>query len=233
MQTWLIALAIWTGLASADTTTLVTFDGVDDSTNYVWQDMNDPVMGGASTSTFTIEDGAGVFNGTCAIVESLAAPGFCKAYTYRPLGHDASFADASAHIEGGILLKLRTTTTSYTGFKVAFSATGIPVVPGDHTSYGTFKANFMVADTSDVQSVYVPFDSFSYDWSPYTGNCDTLDPTGVQHHCCSADDDYYYCPTADYLSAITGFELWAEGVEGDFHVEVLEIAASDAPNAKA
>lgn len=115
--------------------------------------------------------------------------------------------------------------------KVAFSATGIPIIAGSHTAYGTFKAPFTAAATTDVQTVTVPFSTFSYDWSPYTGECDTLDPTGVQHHCCSADDDYKYCPTADYLGSITGFEVWAEGIEGDFHIEVLEIAAADAASA--
>ena len=53
------------------------------------------------------------------------------------------------------MIKLKTTSPQYEGFKVAFSATGIPVVAGDHTPYGTFKANFMVSDTTDVQSVFV------------------------------------------------------------------------------
>mmetsp|Transcript_32752 Transcript_32752/g.75771 ORF Transcript_32752/g.75771 Transcript_32752/m.75771 type:complete len:235 (+) Transcript_32752:62-766(+) len=233
VRTAVLALLALASSTSADTTTLVTFDGADDATNFVWYDMNDPVMGGASTSTFKIEEdsGSGVFNGTCAIVESLAAPGFCKAYTYHPLGHDEVFPDASAHIDGGLTIKLSTTSPDYTGFKVAFSATDIPIIAGSHTAYGTFKAPFAVGATTDVQTVTVPFSTFSYDWSPYTGECDTLDPTGVQHHCCSADDDYKYCPTAEYLGSITGFEVWAEGVEGDFHLEILEIAAADTASA--
>lgn len=161
-----VALALALASARGDTTTLVTFDDAT-GTSYDWVYMNDPVMGGASTSTFETENGAGVFNGTCAIVDSLDAPGFCKAYTYHTLV-PTEFADVSAHIDGALLIKLRTTTPSYTGYKVAFSATGIPIIPGSHTAYGTFKADFMAADTTDVQLVTVPFNTFSYDWSPYT-----------------------------------------------------------------
>ena len=67
--------------------------------------------------------------------------------------------------------------------------------------------------------------SFSWDWSPFTGRCDTKDPTGAQHHCCGADGDKY-CPTAAYLKTLTSLELWAEGAEGNFHLEVKSIAAS-------
>ena len=57
--------------------------------------------------------------------------------------------------------------------------------------------------------------------------CDTLDPTGVQHHCCTAEEPQY-CPTADYLAKITDVEVWAEGTEGDFHLEIYWIGAGDA-----
>ena len=58
------------------------------------------------------------------------------------------------------MIKLKTTSPEYMGFKVAFSATGVPVIAGDHTPYGTFKANFMVGNTIDAQSVFVPFNTF-------------------------------------------------------------------------
>ena len=37
------------------------------------------------------------------------------------------------------------------------------------------------------QVVAIPFSGFSNDWSSYTGNCDSLDPTKKQHHCCTSD----------------------------------------------
>ena len=67
---------------------------------------------------------------------------------------------------------------------------------------------------------------FSMDWSPYTGNCDTKDPTGKQHHCCGAGAAAQYCPTAGFLNTITDLEIWAEGVAGDFQIEVRLIGVS-------
>merc|ERR1711918_288244 len=80
-------------------------------------------------------------------------------------------------------------------------------------------APFMV-DGTDAQIVSIPFTDFSYDWSAYTGACDTLDPTGQQHVCCT-DETPDVCPTADFLAKITDVEVWAEGTEGDFHLEVF------------
>merc|ERR1711937_787559 len=60
-----------------------------------------------------------------------------------------------------------------------------------------------------------------------TGGCDTKDPTGQQHHCCSDTDGGKYCPTATYLKSLTDVELWAEGAEGNFHLEIDYIGAVD------
>jgi len=119
------------------------------------------------------------------------------------------------------MFKVRSDTPDYQGFKVGFSAKGIPKT----SPYGapSFKAPFAVSGT-DWQIVTVNFDAFSYDWSPYTGKCDTKDPTGQQHHCCTSDSPQY-CPTKEFLSAITDMQVWAEGVAGDFHLEVEWFAA--------
>ena len=34
------------------------------------------------------------------------------------------------------------------------------------------------------------------------------------------------CPTSDSLSAITSVAVWAEGVAGDFHIEIKSIGAA-------
>jgi len=200
---------------AADVTYLATFDGKDKATTWKWRETNDPVMGGRSTGTFTQSGGAGIFNGTCAIVPSLKAPGFCNAITEKD--YFKKFPDSSAHIKGSMQLRARTTTPDFAGFKVAFAAKDIP-----HTSlYGgaSFKAGFKMSG-DDWQVVEVPLSDFSYDWSGFTGRCDTKDPNGQQHHCCTADDNYKYCPTAKYLSEITDVEIWAEGDVGDYHLEV-------------
>ena len=113
----LLVLALASSAAAVDY--LATFDGAA-GTTFDWLETNDPVMGGKSRATFVVGDGSAVFNGTCAIVDSLAAPGFCSAATERKLV--ASFADVSAHINGSLQLKVRSTTPAYEGFKVAFRA---------------------------------------------------------------------------------------------------------------
>ena len=52
---------------------LATFDGAA-GTTHSWRDMNDPVMGGRSHSTFDVTpSGTGSFEGTCAVVPFLHA----------------------------------------------------------------------------------------------------------------------------------------------------------------
>ena len=161
---------------------------------------------------------------TGAIVPSLKAPGFCSAQTKKTL-IPQKFPDASANLKGGLAIEATTTTPSFAGFKVAFSAKGVP-----HTSIhggGSFKAPFSLK--AGQNQTFVPFSAFSYDWSPYTGECDTKDPTGQQHHCCGEGELAKYCPTAAFLAEITGLEIWAEGAEGNFHLEVASIAAVSGP----
>lgn len=201
---------------------LATFDGAK-GTTFKWTDMNDPVMGGASVSTFDIAGKAGVFNGTCAIVPSLKAPGFCKITTSSFIHPTAQFNDASAAVDGAIQLNVRSTTPRFAGFRVAF---GSPDIPRTQFGVGSFKSGFLLTgDGKDWEVVSVPMSSFSYDWSSYTGRCDTKDPDGTQHHCCGAGNLTQYCPKANDLAAITGMEVWAEGVEGDFHLEVQWLGA--------
>ena len=135
-----------------------------------WQELNDPVMGGQSVATFGIAGGVGVFNGTCAIVPSLSAPGFCSAQTKQKLFGD-SWPDASAALAGGLVLVARSTTPWFAGFKVAFGAKDVPSA-SRYTPQGTFKAPFNVtgvAGDDGFEEIYVPFSSFSWDWSPFTG----------------------------------------------------------------
>ena len=47
--------------------------------------------------------------------------------------------------------------------------------------------SFMVPAGDSFSTIKVPLSSFSVDWSDYTGECTTKDPTGEQHVCCSAD----------------------------------------------
>ena len=210
----LVFTALLCSFASADVL-LATFDGAPKTTQQ-WIVMNDPVMGGQSISKAFINTSlsAAVWDGQVRIVPKLSAPGFCNYMTTRAL--TTHFADASPYTH--LTLRVRTTTPSYTGFKVSFAADTV------NPQFKSFKANFNITGT-DWTTVAIPFSQFSKDWSPYTGNCDTKDPTGVQHHCCSSAHPEV-CPTKRNLHDIMELGLWTEGVAGDFHLEVQWIGAA-------
>ena len=73
----------------------------------------------------------------------------------------------------------------------------------------------------------IPFNQFSNDWSPFTGECDTKDPTGLQHHCCT-EQHPEVCPTKKNLASITQLGLWTEGVKGTFSFQISWIGAGNA-----
>jgi hypothetical protein len=204
---------------------LATFDGAPQTTA-TWKDLNDPVMGGASTSTFSLDKigYTGIFNGTCAIVKFLKAPGFAK------IVGSAKFQDITGY--DNIALRVRSSTPGYQGFKVAFAAPGIPKtsIHGD----SSYKAGFNLTG-GDWQLVEIPLTQFSYDWSDYTGRCDTKDPASVfspgkQHFCCSKSglqpSKPDVCVDTKLLSSISSVQIWAEGVEGDFNLEIQWIGAT-------
>ena len=208
-------------------TTLVTFDGARGTTHH-WVDMNDPVMGGRSHSDFRVtDDDVLAFQGTCAIVPFLHAPGFAKIYTAdaRSSGRLLTpFPDVSKHFSGALHLRVRTTTPQYSGFKVAFGADGARRPTPSRHGGSSFKADFPPLTGTDWQEIAIPFNQFSIDWSEYTGECTTRDPTGQQHYCCSAAHPEV-CPTAAHLRSINSVEVWAEGVEGTFTLDIDWIAA--------
>ena len=72
----------------------------------------------------------------------------------------------------------------------------------------------------------MPFTNFSCDWSSYTGDCSTKDPGifGRQHYCCTKEHPEK-CPSQAALSGISGVEVWAEGAEGSFHLDLESISA--------
>eukprot|EP00928_Gymnodinium_smaydae_P091603 TRINITY_DN7532_c0_g2_i4.p1 TRINITY_DN7532_c0_g2~~TRINITY_DN7532_c0_g2_i4.p1 ORF type:complete len:459 (+),score=96.92 TRINITY_DN7532_c0_g2_i4:184-1377(+) len=182
-------------------------------------------MGGGSTSTFRVTaDKTGLFNGTCAIVGFLKAPGFAKIVGSK------KFADITGY--DNIALKVRSSTPDYKGFKVAFAAPGIPKT----SVFGgaSYKADFQL-NGGDWQVVEVPLTQFSYDWSSYTGRCDTKDPDsmfgkGQQHYCCDKSglkpSKPDVCVQDKFLKSIDGLEVWAEGVQGDFNLEIEWIGAT-------
>jgi|EP00505_MAST-04D_sp_SCG-Rhode-Island_P003259 peptide methionine sulfoxide reductase MsrB len=212
-----VCVCVAVAASAEQVTKLVTFDGAT-GTTYKWKDLNDPVMGGQSVSTWHIDadkSKTAVWDGEVKIVPSLKAPGFCNAETTNWF---AKFADVSAYTH--LLLHVRTRTPDYRGYKVSFSADTLNV------QFHSFKAMFNISQANVWETVSVPFEQFSNDWSAYTGRCDTKDPTGKQHHCCSPEHPEV-CPTKKNLRDISEVGLWTEGVAGKFHLEIAWIGAGN------
>ena len=188
---------------------LVTFDGTA-ATTHAFTVENDPVMGGLSTSNWTLTKDAtgapvGRFSGVCRIVPSLSAPGFVFALTGSQL--TAKFADVSS--EAGLVLKLANVAGNITAYKVAFCDSRINPY---RCQFGTFKAGFnLTAAPAQKQTVFLPWASFSDKWSAATGAHTKEEP-----------------PTKSALASITQMQIWVEGVAGAFAVDVYEIGAGAA-----
>merc|ERR1712060_973418 len=125
---------------------LITFDG-GVGTTFKFVELNDPVMGGKSTGTWSVnsQDKVGIFDGDVVNVPSLKAPGFIKAAA------DAKyFPDASAAASGDVVLSVRTSTPEYKGYRItlvsgavspSFACAGGGALP---LSRGCYKAKFSV-----------------------------------------------------------------------------------------
>merc|ERR1712203_93944 len=195
---------------------LVTFDGAQ-GTTFKFKELNDPVMGGKSTGTWSLGDGFGILNGEVVNVPSLKAPGFIKAAA------DGKFPDISEFIDGSLVLTVRTSTPEYAGFRVSFaSGASSPSFScagggGLPFSRGCFKQKFSVPEGSDFVEVKLPFDSFSDKWSSATGE---------HTEECAKNKDV--CPTAEKLSKIQRMEFWGEGAAGKLHLEIKSVSAEKA-----
>jgi hypothetical protein len=177
--------------------------------------MNDPVMGGQSYSNYSIDKDSGIAKwiGEVKIVPSLSAPGFCNFETQNPLASKFNDASPYTHLE----IRIRS-FEQYSGYKVSFAADTL------NPQFKSFKAPFNVTGDGNWYTVAIPFSEFSNDWSPYTGDCFTKDPTGKQHVCCtSASTDV--CPTTKNLKDIEQLGIWMEGSAGKFHVEIEWVRA--------
>jgi len=182
---------------------LAKFDGSNELSTHDFYALNDPVMGGRSTSSFELdaENAVMKLSGNVAIVPSLAAPGFVVLQSRNPLTE--KFADISAATH--ILLRVKS-TIPYSGFKISFAADTL------NWQFASYKANFELLSNGEFEDIAVPISSFSNEWSSATG--ESTCPEGKD---CS--------PSVDKLSKITNVGFWLEGVEGDFAVEIESIRA--------
>jgi len=172
---------------------------------HTWEVMNDPVMGGKSTSNFVNENGIAKFTGVCAIVPFLHAPGFIKLQTQSTSTGDDAFPDISSCTALQVIMK---TNVPYDGYRIGF---GTKRSGGHGRGY---KAPSLTVPLSKFDKVTIPLDQFSLHWDDATGDIITT---------CSDDDSY--CPDVDTLRDMKALSFWGEGVEGDVSLEVKRISA--------
>jgi len=193
------------GPATAADIMLATFDGAHAST-LQWKEQNDPVMGGKSTGTFNIDKGrmVGVFNGTCAIVPSLKAPGFIKATATGSMPDISHCQDLVLNVNSG---------NSYSGFRVSFGNEHYPPIYQHFFARG-YKSDFQPPQDK-FADVVLPLKGFTDHWDDATGKAIT-----------KCADDVKACPTQQRLKNLETIDIWGEGVVGDVHLEIKSIRAS-------
>ena len=180
-----------------------------------WATLNDPVMGGQSTSSLTIANGVAHFEGYCSIVPSLQAPGFITMATGGFRQRPSLFPDVSTCT--GLKLILRSpTAATYQGYYVSFGTMRLP--EGRHArGYKTPMHQVPPKGEEDggFGEVLLPFSSFSAKWDEATGK--TLVP-------CSPENSQY-CPDIGTLQDMKAMSIWGEGVEGTVDLEIRSIRA--------
>lgn len=182
--------------------TVLLADFAEDSGFQIWNQMNDPVMGGESYGTFDVDEarGVGIFRGRVNIVPSLNAPGFIKAETIRPF-EDISSCQAIAVTANA--------SNTYAGYRFSVGS-GRPIW-GRFFAFG-YKADYFPGMT--MSPVLLPLNQFTNYWDDATGNAIV-----------TCEDNHWYCIPARTLRNIGKMEIWAEGVEGDVYLEIRKIEA--------
>mmetsp|Transcript_26344 Transcript_26344/g.30147 ORF Transcript_26344/g.30147 Transcript_26344/m.30147 type:complete len:660 (+) Transcript_26344:1-1980(+) len=168
-----------------------------------WITKNDPVMGGKSTSSVTIQDGIAEFEGLVRIVPFLGAPGFVTMVT------EAKFPDVSSCRALKLVLRSR---TAYAGYRISFGRVHLP--NGHHASGYKAPAWTHVPNNEEFGTLLFPFQTFSSSWNDATG--DIEEP-------CSSNPEY--CPTPKSLQNMQTISLWGEGVTGEVSLEIKSISA--------
>jgi len=177
-----------------------------DDPQHHWFTMNDPVMGGSSTSSVTVQSDAGILDGEVVDVSSLDAPGFISMETRGGNFPDVSMCRA-------LKIKLRS-TNNYNGVHIHFGTHRIESNPWYIKGYKTHLKDLRTG--GEYQDIILPFTDFSDNWDANTG--DIL---------VSCAENKTYCPDVDTLKDFIAFGFMGEGVDGKVHLEVKSIDATD------
>lgn len=197
------APAVLAGSAGTGEVVLATFDGRAGA-EHTWKQMNDPVMGGKSTGSFSVSGSVGVFDGEVVDVPFLKAPGFIKVDTVD----SSAFPDISGCKAIAVTAKA---DSDYTGYRLAFGNAHAP--HGKFFAYG-YKTHFSPT-VGAFGTTVLPLESFTDYWDDATGN-----PIKT------CQDDKVYCPDAETLRNVKTLSVWAEGIAGKVHLEIEKISAT-------
>jgi len=170
-----------------------------------WQEMNDPVMGGRSTGTFTIEDGLGKFEGEVVDVPYLKAPGFIQVRTPK---RNEFYPDVSACTGLEIVAK---TNVEYEGYRISFGNAHPP--RGKIFAFG-YKSDLKGVPMDDFGAVIIPFENFTDYWDDATGDAIV-----------TCKEDPKYCPDRFALKDLKQLSIWGEGKVGKVSLEIKSISA--------
>jgi len=166
-----------------------------------WNALNDPVMGGESSSTVSIKGGLGIFEGEVVDVSFLQAPGFI---TMRGEG---DYTDVSSCDTFRLTARA---SEPYEGYRISF---GRRTAPGTRFARG-FKANFFSPVGPDMVDIDIPFKDFTISWDGKTG-----DPIET------CQENNTNCPDVDTLKNMKTISIWGEGVDGKIKLEIDSIKA--------
>lgn len=183
---------------------LVTFHGQNADTR-PWSQKNDPVMGGSSSGTFTIDanQGVGVMDGEVKDVWFLQAPGFIKA------GRDDHYPDITNCKAFAITAKV---SNNYGGWRFSVGNAHAKECNKRH-AYG-YKANYHPS-WEDFTTEVIPFEDFSDCWD---------DGTGEHIQDCS-EENPQFCIDAATKIDLGKIEIWAEGAKGKVDIQIADIKA--------
>mmetsp|Transcript_18565 Transcript_18565/g.26123 ORF Transcript_18565/g.26123 Transcript_18565/m.26123 type:complete len:212 (+) Transcript_18565:71-706(+) len=199
-----IILHVALTLLFADAST--TFEPViEDFSNpkHSWDVLNDTLMGGQSSGTLSITNGVADFKGSVSTVSFLHGPGFVSIVTHGGVYPDMSTCNA---------LKLNLMVTQeYSGLRISLGSVNIK---GKRHSIGyRSKIDAPVGSFTDI---IIPFADFT------VKSVKDEDRTVIT---CKENDEY--CLSEGILGSIKTLSIWGEGVEGNFHLRIKSISATN------
>jgi len=214
-----------------------------------WQTLNDPVMGGESTSAIAIKDGVAKFHGEVKPVPIFDnAPGFVTMltgdhYSIASNKFSSSSSSSSSSINAStfpdvshcqaLKLLLRSSKNQkhaddYAGYRISFGThhendIGYPM-GYKAPAFTNIPTKIGVEEYSAFTNIPVgkEFSEFIFPFDTFSGEWD--DATGDILVPCSLDNQSV-CPSQKVLQNLQIITIWGEGVLGEISLEIKSISA--------